>query len=197
MGMKDRTKLMFAEELENMLKTAAMEQVRVVELCKRCGATPPTFYYYFKDKYDLAAWIYLCDISGAFGDKEPDYSPERLAQSLEFMDKRRSFYRKVFAENSQNSIVKYGMRYMTQMVRDVMLAATGEEPTKAQLLEARHHTYGIFGLQQEWLSGESDISTAELSAFLYDHTPDFLKEAFKKYQFRSDEILRNAGKERQ
>ena len=196
MKMKERTKLMFAEELEKMLAVTSLDKVRVLDLCRRCGATPPSFYYYFKDKYDLAAWIYLSDISAAFGDREPDYSPERLAQSLELMDKRRSFYKKVFAENSQNSIVKYGMKYMTQMVKDVMLSTTGSEPTKAQLLEARHHTYGIFGLQQEWLSGESNLSTAELAAFLYDHTPDYLKAAFKKYAFQSDEILSNAGKER-
>lgn len=197
MRMKDRTKVMFAEELEKMLKTASMDQVRVVDLCRRCGATPPTFYYYFRDKYDLAAWIYLCDISGAFGDREPDYSPERLAHSLELMWKRRSFYKKVFAENSQNSIIKYEMKYMTHMVTDVLLATTGAEPTESQMLEARHHSYGIFGLQQEWLSGESDISAAELAEFLYDHTPDYLKTAFQTYIFKSDEILSHAGKKRQ
>ena len=194
MKMKDRTKIMFTAELEKMLKTISMDKVRVVDLCRRCGATPPTFYYYFKDKYDLAAWMYLCDISGAFGDKDPDYSPERLASSLELMGKRRSFYKKVFAENSQNSITKYGMKYMTHMVSDVMLTTTGAEPTKSQMIEARHHTYGIFGLQQEWISGELDISVIELAEFLYDHTPNYLKSAFKKYVFQSDEILSNAGK---
>jgi len=193
---KDRTKIMFAEELEEMLKVTSMDKVRVVDLCRNCGATPPTFYYYFKDKYDLAAWIYLHDISEAFGDREPDYSPARLAHSLEIMNKRRSFYKKVFAENSQNSIIRYGMQYMTQMVKNVMLAVTGAEPSESQMLEARHHTYGIFGLQQEWISGENNITTEELAEFLYDHTPDYLKKAFKKYAFRSDEILSNAGKER-
>jgi hypothetical protein len=194
MKMKDRTKIMFADELEKMLRTTSMDKVRVVDLCRRCGATPPTFYYYFKDKYDLAAWIYLCDISGAFGDRKPDYSPQRLAYSLDLMNKRRSFYKKVFAEKSQNSITGYGMKYMTQMVKAVTIAATGAEPTRYQLLEARHHTYGIFGLQQEWLSGETDISTTELAEFLYDHTPDYLKSAFKTYSFKSEEILSNAGK---
>ena len=55
MQMKDRTKIMFAEELENMLKDIPLEKVRVAKLCERCGATPPTFYYYFHDKYELVA----------------------------------------------------------------------------------------------------------------------------------------------
>lgn len=176
MKMKNRTKFMFAEELENMLRTTSMDKIRVTDLCRRCGATPPTFYYYFKDKYDLAAWIYLSDISGAFGDKAPEYSPQRLTDSLELMNQRRPFYKKLFADESQNSIVRYGMKYTLKMVDDVMLATTGEKPTPAQVLEAKHHTYGIFGLQQEWFFGELDLSAAQLARFLYDHTPDFLKK---------------------
>jgi len=63
----------------------------------------------------------------------------------------------------------------------------------SQLLEARHHTYGIFGLQQEWFSGELTLSAEELARFLYEHTPDFLKKAFQEYSFQSARILSNAG----
>ena len=193
MKMKDRTKAMFAEELENMLKTMTMDKVRVVDLCKRCGAAPPTFYYYFKDKYDLAAWIYLSDISAVFGDKTPEYSPERLAASLEHMNLKWSFYKKLYADKSQNSLIRYGMKYAMKMVDDVVTATTGEHPTAQQLLEAKHHTFGILGLQQEWFLGEINLSSEELAQFLYDKTPEFLKKAFQSYDFHSNEILSNAG----
>lgn len=193
MKMKDRTKVMFAEELENMLKTMTIDKIRVVDLCKRCGATPPTFYYYFKDKYDLAAWIYLGDIAAAFGDKTPGYSPERLAATLRHMNLKWSFYKKLYADKSQNSLLRYSMKYAMRMVDDVVTGATGEPPTARQILDAKHHTFGIFGLQQEWLLGEINLSPEELAEFLYDKTPEFLKEAFQKYDFHSDEILRNAG----
>jgi len=185
---------MFAEELVRMLETMPLEKVRVVDLCRRCGATPPTFYYHFKDKYDLAAWIYFRDISGAFGDREPGYSPERLEESFRLMEARRSFYQEVFADDSQNSLTDYAMRYMTQMVRDVVLAATGKVPTDMQMLEARHHSYGIIGLQREWIEGETGISTAALATFLCDHTPGFLRSALEGYRFESAAILGNAGK---
>jgi AcrR family transcriptional regulator len=191
--MKDRTKKMFADELENMLRTMPMDKVRVTDLCQRCSATTPTFYYYFKDKYDLAAWVYLSDISASFGDKEPEYSPERIADSLKNMNLRWSLYKKLFADKSQNSIIKYGLMYTQKLIDDVVRTTTGRAPTKQELLEAKHHTYGIFGLQQEWIFGEIDLSPEELAQFLYDHTPDFLKEDFQHYRFRSKEILSHAG----
>lgn len=193
MKMKDRTKVMFAEELENMLNTMSMDKVRVVDLCKRCGATPPTFYYYFKDKYDLAAWIYLSDISTAFGDKAPEYSPARLTESLNHMNLKWSFYKKLYADKSQNSLINYGMKYAMKMVDDVVTVTTGKHPTARQFLEARHHTFGIMGLQQEWFLGEINLSSEELAQFLYDTTPVFLKKAFAGYNFHRNEILSNAG----
>jgi AcrR family transcriptional regulator len=194
MRMKDRTKAMFAEALEYLLKTKPLNKIRVLDLCRECGATPPTFYYHFHDKYDLVAWIYLRDIAGAFGDRKPDYSPERIGNSLKLMGKKRSFYQKVFAENSQNSIMKYCMDYVIQMVKDVMISTTGSEPSAEQMLEAKHHSYGIIGLLKEWIFGETTVEAEILARFYYEHTPGFLNEAFRKYYFQSDDILSNAGK---
>jgi len=194
MQMKDRTKAMFAESLENMLETKPLNKIRVLDLCKNCGAAPPTFYYHFHDKYDLIAWIYLRDIAGALGDQTPDYSAERLCRSLKLIWQRRSFYQKVFADNSQNSITGYCMEYVVGMVKDVMTATAGSAPTEEQLLEAKHHSYGVIGLLKEWVSGETDVPAEVLAEFYYGHTPAFLREAFRKYYFRSDDILSNAGK---
>jgi AcrR family transcriptional regulator len=192
--MKDRTKAMFAEGLEDLLAVKPLSRIRVIDLCKRCGAAPPTFYYHFHDKYDLAAWIYLRDIASSLGDREPEYSPDRIAASLRLMEKRKTFYQKVFADDSQNSVTKYYMTYIIQMVKDVMAAAE-TEPTEYQMLEAKHHSYGIIGLLKEWINDETDLSAEELAEFYFEHTPQFLKEAFHRYSFRSSEILSNAGRQ--
>ena len=81
------------------------------------------------------------------------------------------------------------------MVKDVMMAAAKTEPTEYQMLEAKHHSYGILGLLKEWINGETDISAEELAEFYFEHTPQFLKDAFRRYSFRSSEILSNAGRQ--
>lgn len=91
--MKDRTKIMFAEGLENMLKDMPLDKVRVAKLCERCGTTPPTFYYYFHDKYELVAWMFLQDFSLAVGDKPPKYSTDILNTVSRQLEKRKKSYR--------------------------------------------------------------------------------------------------------
>jgi len=58
---KDRTKRLFAAELEAMLREMPLSRVRVNALCERCGAQRQAFYYHFRDKYDLVAWIFEQD----------------------------------------------------------------------------------------------------------------------------------------
>lgn len=53
MTMKDRTKLMFAEALEQILESKPFDKVRVLDLCKLCETTPQTFYYH------LSFFIYI------------------------------------------------------------------------------------------------------------------------------------------
>ena len=39
--------------------------VRVSDLCERCGVERRVFYYHFKDKYDLVAWMFEQDYQAA------------------------------------------------------------------------------------------------------------------------------------
>ena len=57
----DRTKLWIAEHMKQLMAAKPIEKIRVTELCRAAGITPPTFYYHFRDKYDLVAWIFYSD----------------------------------------------------------------------------------------------------------------------------------------
>jgi AcrR family transcriptional regulator len=48
-----------ADALLELLKEKPFEEVTVEDIVNKCGASRPTFYRHFKDKYDLMDWIYL------------------------------------------------------------------------------------------------------------------------------------------
>lgn len=175
MPMKDRTKLMFADELERMVAEMPLSKVRVMELSRRCGTVPQTFYYHFHDKYELVAWMYLRDYTSTGVADEP-YSPELLERVNDGFEGRRAFYARCFSERSQNSIAEYIAEFSMELAESTM-TATGKTMTRRQELAVRYHVHGITGMFGEWLQSDS-ISTAELSELLYERTPDFLKDAF-------------------
>lgn len=172
MRMKDRTKAMFAEELEAMLTEMPLSKVRVSRLCERCGATTPTFYYYFHDKYELVAWVYLRDFSLATGDSAKGYSPEVLEEVNARLEARKPFYMACFEDRSQNNIEEYALEFNLRLAGDAVLHATGSRMTRDQRNAVRYHNFAVMGMFRDWLYDRDDITSAEMSAFLFERTPD-------------------------
>ncbi len=52
----ENTKRMFADALKHALKKKSLSQITVKELVLACGVNHKTFYYHFRDIYDLVHW---------------------------------------------------------------------------------------------------------------------------------------------
>ena len=52
------TKLALARAMKAMAREIPFSKITVEDLCARCGLNRTSFYYHFKDKYDLANWIF-------------------------------------------------------------------------------------------------------------------------------------------
>jgi hypothetical protein len=192
--MKDRTKAMFANELEKLLEKTPPEKIRVLDLCRNAGATPPTFYYHFHDKCELVAWIFLRDFADIFAGPNPEYSADIIMSSLSQTAHRKDFYKKAYDKTSQNSIDQYIQDFNVSITEESIKTLTGENLTKEQSLAVKYHSYGMMGLFKEWLYDESDISMQDIADFQIKHTPDFISETFSKVPFSRDKILSRFGK---
>ena len=60
------------------MKHKPIDKIRVTEICKAADIERPTFYYHFKDKYDLVAWMFCSDAYGT------DILDTQLAYSIRF-----------------------------------------------------------------------------------------------------------------
>ncbi|HCD08670.1 MAG TPA: TetR family transcriptional regulator [Lactobacillus sp.] len=190
MTLKNQTKLLFAQELEQMLKVMPMEKIRIVDLCKRCGTITQTFYYHFHDKYELVAWIFLYDFSLIYGDKKPEYSIASITKNLTQMEQRKTFYQKTYTDNSQNSINKYIQKFNVISAKNAVEKYYQTSLTAEQEYAIKYHSYGSMGLFNEWLNNQTPITIEQLATFQYKHTPKFLKVAYQNYPFRNSKIFR-------
>ena len=179
MSLRDRTKKLFADTLKDMLKEMPMEKVRINELCRRCGADRQTFYYHFRDKYDLATWIFARDYETVLMDTSGQYTIEHAAAILQRMHDDKLFYRKVFSARSQNAISTYIFEYFVTLGTEAVRRQFGEEAlTVDTVYEIKSHSFACVGHTLEWLEGRSGYSPEEFARLQYQFMPSILKKAY-------------------
>ena len=60
--MPNTTKLLLEESLKKLLLHKTIDKITINDLTKDCGISRMSFYYHFKDIYDLAEWV--CEEDG-------------------------------------------------------------------------------------------------------------------------------------
>jgi probable dihydroxyacetone kinase regulator len=168
MAIKNSTKQAFADALKSLLAAKELSAVRVQELCRICGAERPTFYYHFRDKYDLVSWIYEQDLQKSVRLSGEPYGVNQLEQLLLILQADQTFYRKAFHDSGQNALLSYILQSNIRLAREVL----GEQQalvnlTREEEFQIRVYTYAWCGCLQDWISGRYDFS-AEKFYFAID-----------------------------
>ena len=52
------TKRALSAALKELMETQPFSKISVGDICERCEMNRKSFYYHFRDKYDLVNWIY-------------------------------------------------------------------------------------------------------------------------------------------
>ena len=178
---RNRTKRMFAEELERMVAQMPFEDVRVSKLCERCDVQRALFYYHFSDKYDLIAWIFIQDLRMSMAADDSNGSiVDVMAGALGRMWNRRGFYKRVFEDRGQNSIEQYIQRFDVQLNARIVAQATGASPSPRELFLIKSSSYGSIFCSVEWLRGDIEATPLEVAQWVYEGMPDFLQQAYVK-----------------
>ncbi len=172
------TKRMFADELEAMMEDMPLSKVRVRDLCARCGVERCTFYYHFKDKYDLVAW--MIDRESVKAELRARlYTREHFAEGLRIIWERRAFYRRAFEEDSQNSIYRHHLEYCIEQNEALLKRHLGvQELSRAAAFEARFFSLGNAGSLGSWLRGEIEATPAQRAESLFECMPPILRDAY-------------------
>ncbi|MCR5760409.1 MAG: TetR/AcrR family transcriptional regulator, partial [Sphaerochaetaceae bacterium] len=163
-----------SQSMKELLKTKSLEKIRVTEICKAASIERPTFYYHFKDKYDLMAWMFMYSAY--------DTDITNLKSATEGLEKMRSqyiFYKRVFEDNSQNPLWKYMHEYFVKRHLSVVSQALGTEITDSQLVfSIRVFCYGALGVIREWIFSDNITPASVELNLICNSMPENLKKFF-------------------
>ena len=91
------TKCILADSFKNLLKTYTLNKITIKALVDNCNLNRQTFYYHFKDIYDLIHWIISSEIDQVFSDSLSITNwNQYLLELLKYFHLNKVFYLNIF-----------------------------------------------------------------------------------------------------
>jgi AcrR family transcriptional regulator len=173
-NMAEITKLWIADKMRELMKYKTIDKIRVTEICKAAEIERPTFYYHFKDKYDLVAWMFY---HSAY---ETDViSVESAAQSMNKMKSDMIFYKRAYEDSSQNALWRYMLEYFVKRYTEL-----AKEKLRTDLLDTqlsysiRFYCMGAVGMTQEWVLNDNITSAETVVQMMFASMPENMRSVF-------------------
>ncbi len=171
--MAERTKLWIADTMKRLLSKKPVDKIRVAEICREAEIERPTFYYHFRDKYDLMAWMFFrsaydTDVICA----------ESAANGLEQMRRDYMFFKRAYEDNSQNPMWSYMLECFVKRHTDIARERTGDELDTQTLYSIRLYCYGTLGMTREWLLKDNITPAKTAVEMMFRSMPENLRKIY-------------------
>ncbi|MEG1869615.1 MAG: dihydroxyacetone kinase transcriptional activator DhaS, partial [Oscillospiraceae bacterium] len=111
------TKRVLAQSLKDLMQKTPLSKISVGDIAARSGVNRNTFYYHFKDKYDLVNWIYYTETleqMSNFSDR--DHWEEGLCNLCLYMQENKKFYINALSVMGQNSFSEYLVNFYNNLM---------------------------------------------------------------------------------
>ena len=143
-----------AQSLKKMLQIKDLDKITITDIPNDCGINRQTFYYHFKDIYDLVEWSCYEDASRALqGQKTYETWQEGLMQIFEAVMENKPFILNVYHALSRDQIENYLFHLTYDLIEGVVEEkAAGMHVTKEQKqFVADFYKYSFVGLMLDWI----------------------------------------------
>ena len=164
MSDSNHTKQELAASLKVLLDQKRLDKISVGEICSQCGLNRKSFYYHFKDKYDLVIWIFetefLAELDRDILHSEWDF----LLKLCEYFESSRIFYRRVLEVDGQNSLEEY-MRLLVQPMLAQLMPSLSSDSTRFAFY-VHFYSDAFLAALRRWLNDEPNLSAQHFVSLL-------------------------------
>ena len=101
------TKRALAAALKELMEETSFSKISVSDICEKCGMNRKSFYYHFRDKYDLINCIFDTDFLSIMRKHDSNDGWNMLEDLCTYLYENRAFYRKALKVEGQNSFIEH------------------------------------------------------------------------------------------
>ena len=152
--MTELTKKRMADALKKKMEQKPLNKITVKEIIEDCGLNRQTFYYHFKDIYDLVEWSCQEDAAKALaGKKTYETWQQGFEQIFEAVLANKPFIMNVYHSVSREQVENY----LYQLTYDLLESVVEEQAAgmsvrpEDKAFIANVYKYAFVGLMLDWI----------------------------------------------
>lgn len=113
------TKRALAQTMKGLMAREPFSKISVGEICEACGMSRKSFYYHFRDKYDLVNWIFDTEFLEGIQKCGFDSGISILSGMCRCFYEEKAFYRSALEIEGQNSFRDHFTEVITPLMYSV------------------------------------------------------------------------------
>ena len=171
------TKRALAAALKELMKDIPFHKITISDICDQCDMSRKSFYYHFRDKYDLINWIFESEYISPLEEQLAHYQPANenemsaidirwaLVEHLcQYFHENKGFYGKVFQIRGQNCFTDY----FKDLLRPLMVAKFNALPYDQRVIEFSTEFYMDSSLSalERWIVEKNAVPPTEFVRLL-------------------------------
>lgn len=163
MSKSQDTKAKLAQALKNLMLEMPFDKISVTRICDEAQVHRKTFYYHFKDKYDLVNWIYDSEVAKfsliASGSQDPEAGLHYIQAICHYLYDNRAFYHKALQIEGQNSFLDHFYSLTRPIVRERLAQLMGN--SQIDDFTTDFFTDAIVAALENWLLSKQPMPADE------------------------------------
>ena len=163
--MSQITKRALEQSLKNLLQQKPLSKITISDITEDCGISRMTFYYHFKDIYDLVGWACAEDAARALQNKKTyDTWQQGFVQIFHAVRENKVFVMNVYRCVNREQVEKYLVPLTDQLIMGVITErAAGMTVREAdQQFIAQVYSYAFVGIMLDWIRDDMRADPEEL-----------------------------------
>ena len=184
--MSQVTKRALEQSLKNLLLKKPLSNITISDLTEDCGMNRMTFYYHFKDIYDLVEWTCLTDAKRALDEKKTyDTWQQGFLQILEAVQANKPFIMNVYHCVHREQVEMY----LRPLVEDLILNVVNEEAEGLNVRDedktfiVQAYSYIFIGIMLDWIKEDMKEYPQEIVERLNKLIKGSIRASLTRFQY--------------
>lgn len=172
--MSQTTKRALEASLKKLLLQKPLNKITINDITEDCGVNRMTFYYHFKDIYDLVDWILVEDASKILeGRQSFETWNEAFLDILQRLQENKTLVLNVYRSVGREQVEQYLYKLLDPMLREFVdrecQDITVQDAERQFVVD--FYKYALVGMVLEWIRRDMKVDpavmTSRLSAMIH------------------------------